>query len=89
MTEPKACPFRPSYEETNIITYELANKKDEVTKTVFEKRPVFGPCLQDKCQMWRVSEKGYETVVEDEFGAIKRVESEYVGVGYCGLAGKP
>jgi hypothetical protein len=67
--ETKLCPFRshtdggPSYYMVPM-EYPPSDSK-------------FGPCLEDKCQMWLVPlQKSHEGTLES-------------GPGYCGLAGRP
>lgn len=82
--EPKMCPFRWSSKETEYM--ELTPLGVDPPRMT----PVpFGPCLQEKCAMWRVINKERTTIVEYPDGATKRVDTELAEVGYCGLAGKP
>ena len=69
MIEPKLCPYR------KIVTTEFFEKDDP-------EKIGFGPCLQDKCAMWR------DTKCIGSDSSNLYVKGEF-GWGYCGLAGKP
>lgn len=73
MSEPKLCPFRPPYLDAVYKAGKWAG--DQV---------MFAPCLQEKCQMWRVETIG----VRESQDPDSRVINKIIG-GYCGLAGKP
>jgi hypothetical protein len=65
MSEPKLCPYR-----TFVELWEG-----------FSGERKFGPCLQDKCAMWRTT----RNFSHGETGFHEDKEA----TGYCGLAGKP
>ena len=72
MDKNKVCPFRKAHGESPVNlteNYLVPSWMDD-----------FGPCLEDKCQMWRVTRNGTQT----DYGYV-----EGSAVGYCGLAGKP
>ena len=73
MSEPSLlCPFsQPRPEE---VISEGGNWLGE--------RMVFGPCLQEKCAMWRTG-----IVEEARPGLDRKTEFFLVPTGYCGLAG--
>ena len=77
MEEEKLCPFRHSID-----------KVPENYQGNFWGFIEFGPCIREKCVMWRVGE-GHTTTKprKDLPGIIEDVWVE--GKGYCGLAGKP
>jgi hypothetical protein len=66
MSEPKLCPYREMY------WFEPLGDGTQKVRG-------FGPCLQDKCAMWREKEEGDPR----GFGPVYKV------IGFCGLAGKP
>ena len=68
MIEPKLCPYR------KIVTTEFFEKDDP-------EKIGFGPCLQDKCAMWRKVAIGLDPNDPEEMARIYDC--------YCGLAGKP
>jgi hypothetical protein len=70
MSEPKLCPYR----DVMLWTPETDGKSYNTYHT-------FGPCLQDKCAMWR------EKIKEIHTNPDSTETVEYYK--YCGLAGKP
>jgi hypothetical protein len=73
MSELKLCPYRPFVDvEPGYVYVPIGNPQS------------FGPCLQDKCAMFRediVMKNFVETPGGKEF--------DNVLVGFCGLAGRP
>jgi hypothetical protein len=75
MSEPKLCPYR-----TFVELWEG-----------FSGERKFGPCLQDKCAMWRMNGGGYFAInpPEDLIAIMKEAASKTIPIGFCGLAGRP
>ena len=71
MSETGLCPYRP------FVEFEVP---DDIgtAKTA----AMFGPCLQDKCALWRETEE----IIKHQ----DRMDPEIVKITrYCGLAGRP
>lgn len=72
MSEPRLCPFRKKL-KADLSHVDIDLKVDAIK--IWDE--VFGECLKDKCQMWRIP-------IQKSHGGT--IES---GPGYCGLAGRP
>ena len=66
MSEPKLCPFRKWADKERLPDH----------------YDLFGPCLEDKCAMWR----GYDS---DQFVADGNTWATPIKIFGCGLAGRP
>jgi len=86
--EPKLCPYAPvgQYRKFN------ASAKPDGYIEAYEKLGTgFGPCLQDKCSMWRVEDvwnPAKSTITKNDDGS-STYDNVYDHNEYCGLAGKP
>jgi len=87
LSEHKLCPFRKTFGDT-YEDHEL--EVNGLGKKPLIKGEIFGYCLEDRCQMWRVweSEDGYPDGDRGLWVTYKKGEKP-APVAYCGLAGRP
>ena len=82
VTQELLCPFRSAPFDEERFTMGPPIGNGVITKI---RSMQFGPCLREKCAMWRDNLQNYRNLRGD--GQVKDFDVDIVG--YCGLAGKP